>query len=88
MLKRPLIPTIVGLAMLSILLVPEVADAQCSMCRAVTESNQNTEDAFTVGNGLNNAIIYLMFMPYILAMIFIYSFYGKQIKAWFKKKFA
>ena len=54
----------------AMLILPEFVDAQCSMCRAVTESNQHTDDAFTVGNGLNNAIIYLMFMPYILAMIF------------------
>lgn len=68
--------------------VPEVADAQCSMCRAVTESNLKTDDAFTIGNGLNSAIVYLMFAPYILAGIFAYAFYGKQIKAWFKKKLA
>lgn len=68
--------------------VPELADAQCSMCRAVTESNQLSNDAFTVGNGLNNAIVYLMFMPYILALIFFYAFYRKQITAWVKKKFS
>lgn len=61
--------------------------AQCSMCRAVTESNQLSNDAFTVGNGLNNAIIYLMFMPYIMAGIFFYAFYRKQIAAWIKRKF-
>lgn len=70
------------------ILVPELADAQCSMCRAVTESNQLSNDAFTVGNGLNNAIVYLMFMPYILALIFFYAFYRKQIVAWVKKKFS
>ncbi|MBI1287090.1 MAG: hypothetical protein GC178_05870 [Flavobacteriales bacterium] len=69
-------------------LLPQFASAQCSMCRAVTESNQLNNDAFTVGNGLNNAIVYLMFMPYILAIIFFYAFYRKQIVAWFKKKFS
>ena len=77
----------VGLVILG-LLVPELANAQCSMCRAVTESNLKTDDAFTVGNGLNSAIVYMMFAPYILAGIFAYAFYGKQIKAWFKKKLA
>lgn len=69
-------------------LIPELSQAQCSMCRAVTESNLKTDDAFTIGNGLNNAIVYLMFTPYVLAAIFAYAFYGKQIKAWLKKKLA
>jgi hypothetical protein len=77
-----------SLLLVAIILIPDVVNAQCSMCRAVTESNQLNNDAFTVGNGLNNAIIYLMFMPYILALIFFYAFYRKQIKLWFKKKFA
>lgn len=74
------------LLLVGILVVPGLAHAQCSMCRAVTESNQLSNDAFTVGNGLNNAIVYLMFMPYILALIFFYAFYRKQITAWVKKK--
>ncbi|MCB0754595.1 MAG: hypothetical protein H6603_07840 [Flavobacteriales bacterium] len=78
----------VFLLMSLVFLLPELSQAQCSMCRAVTESNLKTDDAFTIGNGLNNAIVYLMFMPYILAGIFAYAFYGKQIKAWFKKRFA
>jgi hypothetical protein len=77
-----------GLIVLIGLLVPVISDAQCSMCRAVTESNLKTDDAFTIGNGLNNAIVYLMFTPYVLAAIFAYAFYGKQIKAWLKKKLA
>lgn len=68
--------------------VPELVEAQCSMCRAVTNSNQLSDDAFTIGNGLNNAIVYLMFMPYIMGALFFYTFYRKQIKAWFKSKFS
>ena len=68
-------------------IVPELTDAQCSMCRASTSSNQLADDAFAVGNGLNNAIVYLMFMPYIMATIFAYAFFRKPIKAWFKRKF-
>lgn len=78
--------SLVAIVLMTIIL-PEWAEAQCSMCRAVTESNQLNNDAFTVGNGLNNAIIYLMFMPYILAGIFFYAFYRKQIMAWLKRKF-
>ncbi|MFT6209810.1 MAG: hypothetical protein ACJATE_000404 [Bacteroidia bacterium] len=79
---------IVGLLGVVLMLLPEFVDAQCSMCRATTNSNQLSGDAFTVGNGLNNAIVYLMFMPYIMAAIFFYAFYRKQIVAWFKSKFA
>jgi len=78
---------IIGLVVLAVVL-PEFADAQCSMCRASTNSNQLSDDAFSVGNGLNNAIVYLMFMPYIMAAIFFYAFYRKQIVDWVKKKFA
>ncbi len=74
--------------LLVLLILPELADAQCSMCRATTNSYQLSDDAFTVGNGLNNGIIYLMFIPYIMAGIFIYAFYGKQIRAWFKARFS
>lgn len=77
-----------GLLGVVLLLLPEFVDAQCSMCRATTNSNQLSDDAFTVGNGLNNAIVYLMFMPYIMAAIFFYAFYRNQIVAWFKKRFA
>lgn len=76
-----------GILILTVVLLTNDVTAQCSMCRAVTESNQLNNDAFTVGNGLNNAIIYLMLMPYTLACIFFYAFYRKQIIAWFKRKF-
>lgn len=68
-----------------IISVPEFADAQCSMCRAVTNSNQLADDAFTVGNGLNNGIMYMMAIPYLFGAIFAYAFFGKQIRAWFRK---
>jgi hypothetical protein len=74
-----------SILLLGLTLLPDYSNAQCSMCRAVTNSNQLTDDAFTVGNGLNNAILYLMAMPYLLAVVFFYAFYRKQIMAWFKK---
>jgi hypothetical protein len=39
--------------------------AQCSMCRAVAESNIN-DDSRQVGKGLNTGILYLMAVPYLL----------------------
>jgi hypothetical protein len=39
--------------------------AQCSMCRAVAESGSK-DDVTKVARGLNNGILYLLAMPYIL----------------------
>jgi hypothetical protein len=44
------------------LLFPEQAEAQCSMCRAVLES----EEGQATAKGINDGIVYLMAMPYIL----------------------
>ncbi len=66
------------------LLASEFARSQCSMCRAVTDSNQLADDAFAIGSGLNNAIIYMMLTPYVFAAIFIYAFFRKEIGAWLK----
>lgn len=43
----------------------ETASAQCSMCRAVLESEESKEMA----KGINNGIIYLMAIPYVLVAI-------------------
>lgn len=41
-------------------------DAQCSMCRFMAESSYaNGSD---IGKGLNNGILYIMFIPYILLL--------------------
>jgi len=37
-------------------------DAQCAMCRAVLESEEGQETA----KGINNGIVYLMTIPYVL----------------------
>jgi hypothetical protein len=44
------------------------ASAQCAMCRAVAESGSTNGQ--NVGGGLNNAILYLMAVPYILLILF------------------
>lgn len=43
-------------------LVSVSADAQCAMCRAVLESGEDQE----VAKGINNGILYLMIIPYVL----------------------
>jgi Zn-dependent protease with chaperone function len=62
------------------------AMAQCSMCRAVSGSGNLAEEGFTPGRGLNDAILYLMAMPYIFALIFVLVFFRSQIaeKLWGK----
>ena len=47
------------------LLAPELATAQCSMCRAVLES----EEGQNIAKGINDGIVYLMAIPYILVAI-------------------
>ena len=49
------------LSLIAILSVVAV-NAQCSMCVATIESNQES----MVGSGLNSGILFLMAMPYIL----------------------
>lgn len=51
---------------------------QCSMCRAVTNSNMQNDDF--VGTGLNPAIIYLMILPYVLLSLIAVVFFRRQIK--------
>jgi len=55
------------------------ADAQCAMCRAVLE----TEESQSAAEGINNGIVYLMAIPYILVAgigYFIYRSYFKTAK--------
>ncbi len=55
-------------------------DAQCAMCRAVLESEADPSQA----KGVNNGIVYLMAIPYILVAIlgiYIYKTYNKKTGA-------
>ena len=54
--------------------LPETAMAQCAMCRAVLESEGNVE----VAEGINNGIVYLMAIPYILVAGLFYFVYRKM----------
>ena len=52
-------------------------DAQCAMCRAVLESGEDQSAA----EGINNGIIYLMAIPYLLIgglLFFIFKKYNKK----------
>lgn len=48
-------------------------NAQCAMCRAVLES----EEGLTAAEGINDGIVYLMAIPYILVSGLGYLIYRK-----------
>jgi hypothetical protein len=52
--------------------------AQCAMCKAVAENAQD-EAGYGLANGLNNGIIYLMGIPYLLLATLFIVFFRKQI---------
>lgn len=58
---------------LILLLTPLLSGAQCAMCRAVLESNGDTG----VAEGINNGIVYLMAIPYVLVGAMIFLVYRK-----------
>ena len=60
-------------ALLIWLLSNQQVAAQCAMCRAVLESNGDN----TVAEGINNGIVYLMAIPYILVGVIIFVVYRK-----------
>ena len=57
-----------------VLLLAFVGEAQCAMCRAVLESEDNT----AVAEGINNGIVYLMAIPYILIGALFFFIYRKM----------
>jgi len=59
---------------LVMVLLPQFMEAQCAMCRAVLESGDNTETA----EGINNGIVYLMAIPYVLVAGLFYFVYKKM----------
>lgn len=59
------------------------AEAQCSMCKAVVESNDQasqTDNVASVGGTINSGILYLMGMVYTVLMIMAYIFFRKPIQ--------
>ena len=61
------------LLILLFLLVFDYIYAQCAMCRAVLESSENEG----IAEGINNGIVYLAFLPYILVFFMIFFVYRK-----------
>ena len=61
------------LLILLFLLFSNYIYAQCAMCRAVLESSENEGMA----EGINNGIVYLAFLPYLLVFFMIFFVYRK-----------
>ena len=62
------------LILIALLTFPETAEAQCAMCRAVLES----EESGNAAKGINNGIVYLMAIPYVLVAGVFYFVYRKM----------
>ncbi|MDG1278393.1 MAG: hypothetical protein P8O16_14005 [Algoriphagus sp.] len=64
------------------LLVQTNSFAQCAMCRASVENNVSNGDT-SIGAGLNNGILYLFIMPYLMAAVIGFFWYraAKKKKA-------
>lgn len=56
-----------------------ISYAQCAMCRASVENNVSNGDT-SIGAGLNNGILYLFIMPYLLAAVIGYFWYKSAKK--------
>jgi len=66
----------VRLAFLSLfgLFIHTVSFAQCAMCRASVENNVSNGET-SIGAGLNNGILYLFVMPYLIAGVIGFFWY-------------
>ena len=54
------------------------AFSQCAMCKATAESSGNA-------TGLNDGIMYIMFVPYLLLGAFIFFVFRKKIFTFWKE---
>jgi hypothetical protein len=59
-------------------------DAQCAMCKATAESASENIDE-SIGEGLNNGILYLMGIPYVLMLLAVLVFFRKHIKKFYRE---
>jgi hypothetical protein len=62
----------------SILMVPMESIAQCPMCRMAVESN--LQNGGTQARGLNNGILYMLAMPYLLISTLAFLWYKNRRK--------
>jgi len=60
--------------------------AQCSMCRFAAESSY--AGGSDIGKGLNNGIVYIMGLPYIILATLGFVFFRKQVKEFLSSLFS
>ena len=72
------------LLLVTLFTLPELADAQCAMCKATAESASESIDE-SIGEGLNRGIIYLMAIPYVLLILGGLVFFRKKIVKFYKE---
>ncbi|MCG2461429.1 hypothetical protein K8352_11765 [Flavobacteriaceae bacterium F89] len=65
---------LIVILLLIAILIPQISDAQCAMCRAVLESGEDN----AMAKGINNGIVYLMAIPYVLIAGLFYFIYRKM----------
>ena len=56
---------------LFVVLIANIGNAQCAMCKAVIESGETG-----MAEGVNNGITYLMVFPYILVGVLLFVLYS------------
>ncbi|MDX1327038.1 MAG: hypothetical protein R3299_04975 [Arenibacter sp.] len=71
---RTRVKYLLGSLFLLVMLFPQSASAQCAMCRAVLQTGDNN----AVAEGINNGIVYLMAVPYILVAGVFFFVYRKM----------
>ncbi len=60
------------------------AEAQCAMCKAVAESGTD-DGGESVSKGLNNGILYLMGIPYVLLITLFAVFFRKKFRSFLRE---
>lgn len=60
------------------------AGAQCAMCKATAESASDNIDQ-SIGEGLNNGILYLMGIPYLLLISSALLFFRKPLIKFYRE---
>lgn len=55
------------LVLFMVIAMPQILDAQCSMCRLMAESSY--QSGSEIGRGLNGGIMYIMGIPYVLLLV-------------------
>lgn len=75
----------VALLVIVLTLMPNTeAYSQCAMCKAVAEDGMSDANSGSTA-GLNNGILYIMLIPYILLATLAFVFFRKKISGFWKE---